>query len=274
MKKFIIFFVLMMLSWISFAQSNIVQEGSHIVIIEGDSTTVREYNTAIEMLLNAELNGKKGSVIMAPIRVDLDKDWEPSVSDTVIVYESKPSEIDTIIADLCWDVYGDKKQWNHAGDDQNVWPHPIYIPTKQYSMIRVMFYDTLTLPQKYFQTKWKFKRKKDYKNAITSYGTTGEVPFQFYIADSVVSVGRDQVRVRVFGSEDWYPQYIVDGVQREPSSASIPGSVEILGMPMRRNTCTITGLEPGKTYDIQVKGYCRRDESETDITSFTLTTLP
>lgn len=289
-------------------KTNIVQEGYYHVVSGLDTISSHSSkDNAIESMLNERLKGNQDVKILVPeIRVDVENlPYPPSVSDTIylpgeteivrdtvylpgeivrdtiylpgkdsIVEVVKPAEIDTVIANLCWDVLGGKKQWNHATDDPSVWPHVIYIPTKEYSMMRVKFYDTLTLPQKYFQTRWKFKRMKDYANARTTYGTTGEVPFQFYIKDSVVNVQQTSVVVRVFGSEDWTPQYIVNGVQREPLHSSTPGSPEILGMPMRRHTCTIDGLEPGTTYDIQVKGYCRRDETETDIATFTLTTLP
>jgi len=293
MKKFIIFFIIAMISWISFAQTktNIVQEGYYHVVSGLD--TISSHSTkdnAIESMLNEKLKGVEDVKILVPeIRVDIEGlNIPPSVSDTIYITErvtdtihqpgeivevTKPSEIDTVIANLCFDILG-KKQWFHAGDDPSIWPHPIYMPTKEYSMMRVMFYDTLTTAQKIYQTKWKFKRKKDFANATTTYGTTGETPFQFYIRDSVVGVEQNVIRVRVFASEDWIPEYIVNGVSRGKLLNSSPGSPVINEMPMRRHTCTIDGLLPDTEYTIIVKGYAREDETQTDETTFTLRTLP
>lgn len=108
MKNLIILFLL---SWTigSYAQTNIVQEGSHIVIIDNDSTTVREYNTAIEMLLNARLIGKTATVIMAPIRVDLDETLLIK-TDTIYVNSglTQMQVIDTIdVKVFTWSIQSD-----------------------------------------------------------------------------------------------------------------------------------------------------------------------
>lgn len=257
---------------------NIVKEG-YFIMYDANGIKFDQKLTeaeAIQGLYNYQIStGKIGTYVAPTMRIDISGLKPPTISDTIyipgeVIYEAKPSEIDTIQVELCWDLLG-KKVWYHGGDI-NMYPHPIYFPTKEKGMIRVEFKDTLTIPQKIYQTKWKLERLKDFENARTLYSTIKEVPFQFYIDDSIISIDDTTLKVRVFGSEDWYPQFIVNGIEREPLYTSTPGSPEINGMTMRRHSCTIDGLEPNTQYDIQVKGYCRRDESETDIATFTITT--
>lgn len=263
MKKDIISFAIALLLSIAInAQSNIVQEGKWIVVSGND--TISSHSTkdnAIESMLNQKLKGNNDVRILVPsIRVDLDKNFQTVIRDTVYVevpdirIVSPPPVTDTINVTTCFTT--GEKLWLHTSD-QNIWPHDIYIPFEETSLTRVTF-DTLTQGQKIYQTKFKLERTKNFSNAVTTYKNLQQIPIQVYIKDSVVSIEPTKIVVRAFASGDWGLKTYVNGTLHvDGLEGYTPGNVIIEGVKMRRHTINFVDLQPNTEYELKVEAYAR-----------------
>jgi hypothetical protein len=299
MKKLVA--ILLILSFgMGFSQTNVVQEGYYEMI---DSTgnvfdTKQSEKEVIQAIYNYYINtGLKATYRSPNVRVDFDDDLftkkvdtfyvdVPTVHyDTVFIATEQPKivnaimvngveyreedieamylakRIDTLIVTQCFEDYN-KKIWLWT-DENSVW-----IPFKEVGFSHV-YVDSLPDWKKMYVDKWKVERTIDRVSLKKTFREL-EIPFQFY-TDSIVEVGTDFLRVRVFGNEDWYPEFYVNGVKTKTLTDSTPGSQDFNGVMTRRHTCTIDSLQSGTNYSIKVKGYSRLRE-ETDEVIYDIST--
>ena len=278
------------------AQVDIKRQGYYQVIVSDTvySQHSQEYQ-AIETLLNLKFEGIDADVIAPsltvtaePIGVAPDTIREiveipVYVTDTIYIegenvvdgveYEGQfypltdihfTPEItrDTIVDIECFEDYNEKI-WLWT-DESHVW-----IPFKGQGLSHVAV-DSLPIWKKKYQNKWRLERVKDHKQTRIFYKEL-DIPFQFYVKDSVVSVEPTVARLRVFGNEDWFPQVIVDEVPREPLYDATPGFQDFHGVTTRRHSITVDGLTPGTTHNIRIIGFQREGE-ETDYADFVIET--
>lgn len=252
------------------------QEGYYHVV-KKDTTAGQ---TEVEISFNEEVPGED-VIPMTPntkIRLDLENLKTikgkmtlaiPSDLVTKTIETFPENEIDTLIVTECFTEYN-KKIWLHRTDEIDVYPHEVAVPFQELSLVRVQV-DSLPIWKKLYQHKWKLERTKHFRAAWRTYREL-DIPFQFFVDDSIISIAPTVARVRVFGSEDWYPEVIVNGVSRGPTPEHVPGSQDFHGYITRRHSIGIDNLTPGTQYAITIKGYCREDETETDETTFIIET--
>ncbi len=286
--KKIIFAIAILTFGVSIAQTNIVKEGYYQVIV---SDTVYSQHSdqanAIETLINLRFaNHESNARMTSPTyRVDLDI---PSVQcDTVFIdneqgeivnsivvgeKEYKVSEIeamllsevtDTIVVTECFEDYNDKIWlWDN--------PNHVWIPFKETGLSHVKV-DSMPDWKKILQNKYRLERTKSHVDARTEYKEL-DMPFQF-MHDSIASIGRDQVRMKVFASEDWYPMFYVDDQLWKDGSAYTSGYQDFYGYDTRRHTCTFNDLLPNTEYTLKIVGKSRIKDEE-DVIYYQIKTLP
>ena len=194
MRKFIIFAILCLGSWIAFAQVDVVQSEYYQVKV-GDSLISQhsQQYQAIEKLLNLKMQRIEDAYVLPPA-MTVNYEFpiiDECVSDTIympsdsiryvdfiqvdgkdykvseIEFMLPKEEVDTIFLAPCFDEV-EKKQWFHVGDTQ-VYPHRIWFPTKNNEFVAVMFSDSLTLDMKRYQTEFKVERRKNHLEAKIYY---------------------------------------------------------------------------------------------------------
>jgi len=282
------------------AQVDIKQIGYHKVMVADTvySQHSQDYQ-AQETQLNLEFQGVESKIIPAEKVVTIRPDfWDNITPDTVYVetleyvydtvylgsdtedryvdwiqvngkdykvseieYMLPQNEADTIDVTECWNEV-DSKTWRWDTPDH------VWIPFEEIGFSHVEV-DSMPIWKKILQRKYRLERTRHHDLAKTEYKEL-EMPFQF-MHDSIVSVDTNMARVRVFGSEDWYPDIYVDGELWKSLPDATPGSQDFYGYITRRHTCTIDGLESGKTYKITITGNSRIRE-ESDEVSFDITT--
>ena len=267
MKRLSIILIMMLTTLNVLSQMNNVQEGYYVIkdTINGEEVIIdRKSNDveALQGLFNYQLNtGRKGFVEAPTFRVDIDKSLFPTAT-------TKQNEVDEIIVTECFEDYT-QKIWLHRSDDLNIYPHEVFIPFKETSLIPVQV-DSLPTWKKIYQNKWKLERTRDYVNAKTTYKEL-DIPFQLYIKDSVYLVEPTRIIVRVFANEDFgVMQYVGDQLVVDGSMFT-PGAPEIDGVVMRRHTCTFEGLTPNTEYTLKVVAM-ERDGDGVEEALFTITT--
>jgi len=288
MRKLVLFAILGLMSLIAFAQVDIKQPGYYQVKI-GDSLISQhsQQYQAIEKLLNLQMNGETTAYVLPPAMVvTYDVSTIPineTVCDSVatnyvdvVVFDGKEykvSEIeslvpkiatDTIVVTECFEDYN-KKIW--------LWdtPDAVWIPFKEIGLSHVAV-DSMPDWKKILQNKYRLERTKDHSLATTEYKELA-MPFQFMANDSVVSITSTEIRLKLFGSDDWYPMQYVDDQLWLDGTVFVPGYQDFYGYPTRRHSLTFAGLLPNTTYNLRIEGFSR-DGLESDIRYFILTTLP
>ena len=129
------------------------------VIIERRDVTINE----MQVLLDAKPTTETVYVEKDSITVG-GKDYKVSEIDVILPTQS----IDTIFLNTCYAQTDTNKVWYHGGDI-DAYPHIIYFPTKELSMIGVQFNEKLTDDMKKYQTKFTVKRIRNHEDATTKY---------------------------------------------------------------------------------------------------------
>lgn len=286
MKKGILFIILLHLSLSGSAQTKVdVRQIGYNEIIVADTLYSRhsQQYQAIETLLNLKMNGIDASMIPAPMKVFAEV-GNDVLYDTIYEYKEvdqitfdgkqykaedfigvyQENEIDTILATECFEDF-DKKIWMWT-TESTVW-----IPFKETGFSHVQV-DSLPIWKKKYQNKWRLEQNKSRVESKTEYREL-DMPFQFFVSDSISSVGQTSIKVKVFANEDWYPMQYINDVLYFDGSEYTPGFQDFDGYPTRRHTLLFDGLNPNTEYTLKIIGYSRlRDE--TDEAIFTITTLP
>jgi len=187
------------------------------------------------------------------------KEYKVSEIEAMLLSES----IDTITVTECFEDYN-QKTW--------LWDTPdhVWIPFKETGLSHVKV-DSMPDWKKILQNKYTLQRTKNHLTARTEYKEL-HMPFQF-MHDSIVSIGSDVVRVKVFGSEDWYPMLYLDDQLWKDGSEYTPGYQDFFGYDTRRHTITFNGLLPDTNYTLKVVGHSRLRKEE-DIIYYQIKTSP